>query len=160
MYLKCKHRRIKMTKKKSRIYTVTGFEMTKWGRDFVATSKEEARAKAMEALQHDGWEYWDEYESSTQFEAVKSEPLTFDMFELTYRDLAIDLYKNSLHNQNDWVGKDILNNLVNLEEAYPEYYSAIKGSAKIDDKCWRLIELKRDQQRTHSEQALRDLNII
>ena len=71
MYLKCKHRRIKMTKKKSRIYTVTGFEMTKWGRDFVATSKEEARAKAMEALQHDGWEYWDEYESSTQFEADK-----------------------------------------------------------------------------------------
>jgi hypothetical protein len=160
MYLKCRQRRIKMSKKKYRIYTVTGIEVTKWGRDFVAESPEKARAKAMEAVRPEGWEFWDEYESSTEFEAVQSEPLTFDKFLLTYRDLAIDLYKNSLHNQNDWVGREIMNNIVNLERAYPEYYGPIRGSAKIDVRCWDLIAEKKDQQRTRTEQELRDENII
>ena len=153
-----------MSKKKYRIYTITGVEITKWGRDFVAESPEKARAKAMKAVETEGWEFWDEYESSTEFEAVQSEPLTFDKFLLIYRKIqAMKLYKYSYHNSHgsdDWAGKDIMLNIINLERAYPEYYSAIRGSARINVKCWDLIAEKKDQQQPYTEQELRDQNII
>ena len=153
-----------MSKKKYRIYTITGVEITKWGRDFVAESPEKARAKAMKAVETEGWEFWDEYESSTEFEAVQSEPLTFDKFLLIYRTLAKNLYKYSYHGavlgSDDWAGKEIMLNIVNLEQAYPEYYSAIQHSARIELAHRELIAEKKDQQRTRTEQELRDQNII
>ena len=50
--------------------------------------------------------------------------------------------------------------IVNLEQAYPEYYSAIQHSARIELAHRELIAEKKDQQRTRTEQELRDENII